>query len=98
MHMPLIRVDMIEGRSADEIKELLDTTHRMLVSVLKIPQRDRYQIVHEHPTSHFVVEDTGLGIKRTRKCVVIQVTTRPREREAKETFFSLRRSHHERHF
>ena len=87
--MPLIRVDMIEGRSPDEIKELLDTTHRMLVSVLKIPQRDRYQIVHEHPTSHFVVEDTGLGIRRTRKCVVIQITTRPREREAKEIFYRL---------
>ena len=28
--MPLIRFDMIEGRSPDEIKELLDTTHRML--------------------------------------------------------------------
>jgi len=37
--MPLIRVDMIEGRSPDEIKELLDTTHRMLVSALMIPQR-----------------------------------------------------------
>ena len=87
--MPLIRVDMIEGRSPDEIKELLDATHRMLVSVFKIPQRDRYQIVHEHPTLHFVVEDTGLGITRTRKCVVIQVTTRPRAREAKETFYKL---------
>ena len=87
--MPLIRVDVIEGRSPDEIKELLDATHRMLVSVFKNPQRDRYQIVHEHPISHFVVEDTGLGITRTRKCVVIQVTTRPRDREAKETFYKL---------
>ena len=87
--MPLIRVDMIEGRSPDEIKALLDTTHRTLVSVFKIPQRDRYQIVHEHPASHFVVEDTGLGITRTRKCVVIQVTTRPRNREAKESFYKL---------
>ena len=73
--MPLIRVDLIEGRSPDEIKELLDATHRMLVSAFKIPQRDRYQVVHEHSPSHFIVEDTGLGIKRTRKCVVIQVTT-----------------------
>ena len=56
--MPLIRIDMIEGRSPDEIKELLDTTHRMLVSAFKIPQRDRYQVVHEHPPSHFIVEDT----------------------------------------
>ena len=61
----------------------------MLVSVFKIPQRDRYQIVHEHPSSQFVVEDTRLGITRTRKCVVIQVTTRPRERDAKETFYKL---------
>ena len=68
---------------------LLDATHRTLVSVFKIPQRDRYQIVHEHPTSHFVVEDTGLGITRTRKCVVIQITTRPRDREAKESFYNL---------
>jgi len=44
--MPLIRVDMIEGRSPDEIKALLDATHRTLVSVFKIPQRDRYQIIH----------------------------------------------------
>jgi phenylpyruvate tautomerase PptA (4-oxalocrotonate tautomerase family) len=87
--MPLIRVDMIEGRSPDEIKDLLDTTHRVLVSAFKIPHRDRYQIVQEHPASHFVVEDTGLGIKRTSQCVVIQVTTRPREREAKETFYTM---------
>ena len=87
--MPLIRVDVIEGRSPDEIKTLLDATHRALVSVLKIPKRDRYQIVHEHRASHFVVEDTGLGITRTNKCVLIQITTRPREREAKESFYRL---------
>ena len=87
--MPLIRVDVIEGRSPDEIKTLLDATHRALVSVFKIPKRDRYQIVHEHRPSHFMVEDTGLGITRTNKCVVIQITTRPREREAKESLYKL---------
>jgi phenylpyruvate tautomerase PptA (4-oxalocrotonate tautomerase family) len=87
--MPLIRVDMIEGRSPDKIKALLDATHRALIAAFKIPVRDRYQIVHEHPPSQFVVEDTGLGITRTRSCVVIQVTTRPRELEAKETFYQL---------
>jgi len=51
---------------------------------LQDPQRDRYQIIHEHPTSHFIVEDTGLGITRTRKCVVIQITTRPRDRRRRK--------------
>ena len=87
--MPLIRIDMIEGRSPDAIKALLDATHRSVVEAFKVPMRDRYQIVHEHPPSHFVAEDTGLGIARTRNCVVFQVTTRPHERQAKETFYKI---------
>jgi len=89
MYMPLIRVDMLEGRSPDQIKALLDATHRAILAAFKVPLRDRYQIVHEHPPSHFIVEDTGLGITRTRNCVVFLVTTRPHEREAKENFYKL---------
>ena len=87
--MPLIRVDMIEGRTPDEIKTLLDAVHRTVLAAFKVPVRDRYQIVYEHAPSHFIVEDTGLGITRTRNCVVILVTTRPHEREAKESFYRL---------
>lgn len=87
--MPLVRVDMLEGRSPDEIKALLDATQRTVVAAFKVPQRDRYQVVHEHPASHFIVEDTGLGIARTRNCVFFYVTTRGRDREAKEKFYNL---------
>ncbi len=87
--MPLVRVDMIEGRSPEQIKTLLDATHRALVAAFRIPLRDRYQLVHEHPASRFFVEDTGLGITRTPNCVVIQITTRPHPRQAKESFYAL---------
>ena len=87
--MPLIRIDMIEGRSPDEIKALLDASHRIVVAAFKVPVRDRYQIVHEHAPSHFIAEDTGLGITRTRNCVVFHITTRPHEREMKESFYKL---------
>ena len=86
--MPFVRVDMIEGHSRDEIKALLDATHRTVVAAFKVPQRDRYQVVHQHPASHFIVEDTGLGITRTRNCVFFHVTTRPRDRAAKEKFYN----------
>ena len=87
--MPMLRFDIAEGRSAGQIKEMLDAAHRAAVKAFRIPERDRYQIVHEHPASHFVVEDTGLGIKRTKNCVVLQLTTRPHERRQKEAFYSL---------
>jgi phenylpyruvate tautomerase PptA (4-oxalocrotonate tautomerase family) len=85
--MPLIRVDMIEGRKPEEINGLLDAIQRTVITAFNAPVRDRYQIVHEHPQSRFLVEDTGLGITRTRNCIVIQVTTRPHERQAKVSFY-----------
>jgi hypothetical protein len=63
--MPLLRFDIVEGRSADQVKSLLNATHSALVAAFRIPERDRYQIVNEHPASRFVMEDTGLGIART---------------------------------
>ena len=86
--MPLVRVDALEGRSKDDIKCLLDAVHRAVLSAFKVPQRDRYQIYQEHPQSHFVVEDTGLGIERTRNVVVISVFSKPRAQEAKQAFYS----------
>jgi hypothetical protein len=87
--MPLLRFDILEGRSPDQLNALLNATHNALIAAFQIPERDRYQIVHEHPASHFIVQDTGLGIPRTKNCVLLQITTRPRQRRAKEAFYYL---------
>src|ERR1700730_1847137 len=78
--MPLLRIDVIEGRSEEELKKLLDAIHGAMLAALKVPERDRYQIVHEHPATKMIVEDTGLGIPRTDGVVVVQARTRPRTR------------------
>ncbi len=87
--MPLLRFDLIEGRSPDELQALLDAAHRAMLAAFKVPERDRYQIVTEHKRGHMIIEDTGLGIPRTDKVVFLQVTSRPRGRAAKEAFFKL---------
>jgi hypothetical protein len=85
--MPLLRFDVLEGRSADQITTLLDAAHRAVLSAFGVPARDRYQIVHQHAASHFVVQDTGLDIARTDNVVIVSVTSRPRTREEKEKFY-----------
>ena len=60
-----------------------------MLAAFKVPERDRYQIVHEHKPSRLIVEDTGLGIPRTDKVVFLQVTSRPRGRAPKEAFYRL---------
>lgn len=81
--MPLIRIDAIEGRTTEQIKLLLDASHRAVLSALGVPERDRYQIYHEHPASHMVVLDTGLGLERSKDVVVFSITSSPREEEKK---------------
>ena len=85
--MPLLRFDLYQGRSDQELETLLDTAHRVTVEAFKVPEKDRYQIVNEHHPSRMVAEDTGLDIPRTSKFVMVQITTRPRTREMKEKFY-----------
>jgi hypothetical protein len=85
--MPLVRFDVVEGRNDNEIKNLLDAAHRAMLSAFHVPESDRYQIYHEHPPSHLIAEDTGLGIKRTRNLVLVSVTSRDRTQDMKEKFY-----------
>ena len=85
--MPLIRFDLVEGRTDAELKTLLDAAHRAMLAAFKVPERDRYQIVHEHKRSHMIVEDTGLGIERSDKIVVVQVVSRARNKQEKVAFY-----------
>jgi Tautomerase enzyme len=85
--MPLLRFDVIKGRSDAELTTLLDAAHRAMLAAFKVPERDRYQIVHEHKASRVRIEDTGLGIERTSNVVLVQVTTRPRSTAEKTDFY-----------
>jgi len=87
--MPLLRFDIIEGRSPHELRTLLDAAHDAVLEAFGVPHGDRYQIVHEHPATHLIVEDTGLGIPRTDKRVVLQVTSMPRKPDMKQKFYRL---------
>src|ERR1700733_2517860 len=86
--MPLLRIDAVEGRSEVEIRNLLDATQRAVLSAFHVPQRDRYQIYHEHPQAHLVAEDTGLGITRTKNLVMVSMVSRERTPEMKQKFYA----------
>ncbi len=87
--MPLLRFDLIEGRTDAELQALLDAAHRAMLAAFKVPVRDRYQIVNEHKPSRMIVEDTGLDIPRTKNIVLVTVITRPRGKKAKQKFYKL---------
>jgi hypothetical protein len=87
--MPLLRFDLFEGRTELELQALLDSTHKTVLAAFGVPERDRYQIVHEHKPGRMIALDTGLGITRTNTFVSLQITTRPRTTAEKQRFYQL---------
>ncbi|AEN91607.1 MULTISPECIES: tautomerase family protein [Priestia] len=87
--MPLLRFDVIEGRDEKELKTLLDATHRAMLEAFGVPERDRYQIVHQHPAHEMIIEDTGLGFERSKDLVIISVTSKQRTEEQKQALYRL---------
>jgi phenylpyruvate tautomerase PptA (4-oxalocrotonate tautomerase family) len=87
--MPLLRFDVIEGRDEKELKTLLDAAHRAMLEAFGVPERDRYQIVHQHPAREMIIEDTGLGFERSKDLVIISVTSKQRTEEQKQALYRL---------
>ncbi|MGZ0878983.1 tautomerase family protein [Priestia megaterium] len=87
--MPLLRFDVIEGRDEKELKTLLDAAHRAMLEAFGVPERDRYQIVHQHPAHEMIIEDTGLGFERSKDLVIISVTSKKRTEEQKQVLYRL---------
>ena len=85
--MPFLRVDAYEGRSKQQVKNLLDAIHRAVLSAFGVPLRDRYQVYQEHSESNFIVQDTGLNIERTRKVILITITSRQRTEQQKTNLY-----------
>lgn len=86
--MPLIRVDLLASQWQDaEIKTLLELIHEALVKSWNIPIRDKYQIVNQHNDDDLILLDTGLGIQRSKKSIILSITSIKRTEKQKQEFY-----------
>jgi hypothetical protein len=69
-------------------KKFLDAIHRAILSAFGVPLRDRYQVYQEHSESNFIVQDTGLGIDRSKNAIFIGITSRQRTEAQKTTLYT----------
>ncbi|WP_312037343.1 tautomerase family protein [Mesorhizobium caraganae] len=76
--MPLLKFHVYSGRPQEDLAALVDTAHDVMVRSFQVPERDRYQIVHQHPSDMMIALDTGLDIPRTERFVLVEIVSRPR--------------------
>ena len=86
--MPLVRIDLNQGQSAERLRGLGDVVYDAMRSTLNVPENDRFQVIAEHPPGGVIADPTYLGIERSPDCVLIQVTLNAgRTTEMKQAFY-----------
>ena len=87
--MPLVRIDLLPGRSPDQITAIADAVHDAIVDVYGIPPRDRFPVINELPGGRIIAPDAGLGFERSGGVVMIQIfTQRGRTDDAKQALYA----------
>ena len=86
--MPLVRIDLVEGREPAAVRRLADVVQEVLEEVFAAPPRDRYQVIGEHPSRNVILQDTGLGFERTDDRVLVQVFQQGRSDEQKKALYA----------
>ena len=88
--MPLVRIDLIEHRTPDQVREVADAIHEAIVEILGIPEGDRFQIVTTHKPDEIIALDAGLGFERSDQLVMIHIFTQGgRTPAVKQQLFAL---------
>ena len=86
--MPIARVDLVQGKSADYRKAIGEVIYDAMIKTINVPKDDRFQVITEHPAGGLVFDPTYLGIQRTADCIFIQVTLNEgRTVEMKRAFY-----------
>jgi phenylpyruvate tautomerase PptA (4-oxalocrotonate tautomerase family) len=81
--MPLVRIEILEGRSVDERQQLLQAVHDALVEAFEIPDEDRTQRIVEYAPINFEIPSG-----KSERFTLIEITAFPgRSRTAKAALY-----------
>ena len=82
--MPVVRIDMYQGKSKEYKKAILDGVHAALVKAFQIPEYDRNQMLFELPADNFERSDN-----KSQNFTVIEITAfKGRSYQAKKLLYT----------
>jgi 4-oxalocrotonate tautomerase len=86
--MPLVRITVVEGTSAETRRALADGVHAALVETANVPRDDRFQVVEQAAPSDLIWDPSYLGIQRTGAVFVQVFLNQGRTVEVKSALYA----------
>jgi phenylpyruvate tautomerase PptA (4-oxalocrotonate tautomerase family) len=74
--MPLVKVNLLKGRSAEEKDSIAASIQAALVSTLDVSDANRYQLFNEYDAESFRHTSGYLGTNYTDQLLIIEITIR----------------------
>lgn len=71
--MPLVRINLREGKSDEFRDRLSDAIHQAMVDTIKVPSADKFQIITEHRPGNLVFPDAYLEIPHEDEVIFVQI-------------------------
>jgi 4-oxalocrotonate tautomerase len=72
MDMPLARIDLLEGKSAEYRRTIADVVYEQMIACLGVPE-DRFQTISEHKNENFFFDKDYLSYERSENSIFIQL-------------------------
>jgi 4-oxalocrotonate tautomerase len=86
--MPLVRIDLVEGKSPEYREKIGEIVYQTMLEVLNVPEHDRFQVITEHRKDGLSFDREYLGVHRSDDCVFLQITLNAgRSVELKQRFY-----------
>jgi len=87
--MPLVRIDLRQGKPAAYVRAIGDAVHRAILETIGVPERDHFQVISEHRPEQLVYDPNYLEVQRTDDIVIIQVfLSQGRDTQQKQDFYA----------
>jgi 4-oxalocrotonate tautomerase len=72
--MPLVRIDLVAGKSVEFRKTLGEIVYRAMRETINVPANDKFQVITEHAEDEINVADNYLGHAYSKDIMLIQIT------------------------
>jgi len=86
--MPMSRISLLKGKSPEYLRALADGVYHAMVEAFKVPENDRFQVIHQHEPHELIFDRHYEAGPRSDDFVLIAITAgKPRTTEVKQAFY-----------